>query len=349
MKLLRILTGIHAGAEVRLTEGSHRIGSDDEAEIRISDWLGADVVLDVDASGLVRATRNTSEAAPSEGQDQDETIDPGTVVMLDFVPMQFDESVLCIGDEEMEWPSDLALLATLLQKPVEEERAAELATREAMRAKRRRMAGIVSACAVLGTVAVIGTFMLTTSDSRAALAPSTPDLLGRLNRSLDSAHLTELHASSGAQGRIVVSGMVPGSSEDYAVRRIIDTLPPGGRERVLRQYGIADNTARSVEDALQIEGAHVRYEGHGTFVVGGRVASLAALQGAVARVKPDLDKSVRQLRIEASDGGEAAPAAAASSVYSALLSADGLRYAQTPDGVKHIYVNEDEQAATDGP
>ncbi|MCA3931849.1 FHA domain-containing protein [Burkholderia sp.] len=48
MKLLRILTGHHAGAQVHLEPGAYRVGADDDADIQLTDWRGADVLLVVE-------------------------------------------------------------------------------------------------------------------------------------------------------------------------------------------------------------------------------------------------------------------------------------------------------------
>lgn len=58
MKLLRILTGVHAGAQLRLSPAGYRLGADDDADIRISDWSGADLLLTLDEAGIVRARRS---------------------------------------------------------------------------------------------------------------------------------------------------------------------------------------------------------------------------------------------------------------------------------------------------
>ncbi|MBN3775850.1 type III secretion system protein, partial [Burkholderia sp. Se-20378] len=63
MKLLRILTGLHAGAEIALDAGEHRIGAGDDAEIRINDWRDGDLLLSIDAQGVTRARRAASVPA----------------------------------------------------------------------------------------------------------------------------------------------------------------------------------------------------------------------------------------------------------------------------------------------
>jgi len=61
MQLLRILTGLHAGAQLQVAPGRHRIGSDDDADIRLTDWQGPDAVLNIDATGVTRIALASAE------------------------------------------------------------------------------------------------------------------------------------------------------------------------------------------------------------------------------------------------------------------------------------------------
>ena len=123
MKQLRILTGIHAGATAPLGPGRYRIDADDDADIRITDWTGSSAVVEVGDSDVVTVRRlaaqaphvDASDEAGTQGPEAERVEDTAPVFMLDFLPMQFDQSVICIGPDDVEWPSDLALLSTLLK------------------------------------------------------------------------------------------------------------------------------------------------------------------------------------------------------------------------------------------
>ncbi|MEX3762213.1 secretion protein [Paraburkholderia phenoliruptrix] len=354
-KLLRILTGVHAGAELRLGAGVHRIGADDDADIRISDWRGDEVSLVVDAGGVVSARRSKPVMAASEGEVEsgfaaNESIrhdsnaaktddmrasegddEPGTVILLEFVPMQFGDTVICIGSDDAAWPSDLDLLSTLLVKPDETRRAAE-------RSRRRRMTGIVSACAMLGALLVIGSVMLTTAVSRAALPRDAGDLAQRVNLELAAAHLKELHAQ--ARGSTVtVSGMVATADEDTQVRKMLMRMSPN---RIARHYDIAQNDVRNIADSLAMEGLKVAYTGRGTFEISGKAANPHDVEAAVARMRHDLSDNVKDVRVRVAQAEDAMPSAPS---FSFLMSSDDVRYGQTPDGVKHIYTLPENPAA----
>jgi type III secretion protein D len=335
MKLLRILTGHHAGAQVVLTPGTYRIGADDDADIHLTDWRGADVLLTMDDSGAVCSER-------LETQAQDSALDPCKTWMVDFVPMQFDDTVLCIGWADATWPSDIALLSTMINGS--DDAAADAPD---PRVKKRRYAGIAVACAAL-SVAVIGvSFALTTNVSRAALAPPDVQLEQRLNRALKDAHLNELHVepdgTSGKEGqaRVIATGMVRSASDDYIARQLFDRARPG---IVARRYGVADDTARGIREAIGIEGVQVTYDGQGVFTVSGTVADKARAEQALERARSDFGKRVKTLRVALDDVAKPAPEPKKGS-YIALVSSGDVQYAQTPDGVKHIYAAPEDSGA----
>jgi len=329
MKLLRILTGVHAGVELHLDAGAHRIGSDDDADIRISDWSGADVLLTVDETGVVSAQRLLPESQaltqPASAHDGAGTMDPGTVLLIDFVPMRFDDTVLCVGANDAVWPSDLDLLSTLLVKPQE-------ARHEAERSRQRKLVGAVLGCAMLGAVVVIGSVLITTVVSRAALPRDSGDLAQRVNRALAQAHMSELHARPHGNN-VIVSGMVPTTEDDATVRRVLTQL---SSTAIKRQYDIAQNDARDIEDALGAQQVHVAYAGQGAFNITGKVANPADVETVLTRIRHDLSTNVKELRMQLTQSNDSAPPPPS---FSELMSSDDVRYATTPDGVKHIYVD----------
>lgn len=341
-KLLRILTGVHAGAELRLREGTHRVAADDDADIRITDWHGEDIVLAVDATGLVSARRAAAQTAlaadTTEGATYAErTVENGSehddsaVLLVDFVPMQFGDTVVCIGPEDATWPSDLDLLSTLLVKPHE-------ARHEAERSSRRKLVGAMLGCAMLGAIIVIGSVLITTVVSRAA-HPSTPDTLAqRINEQLAAAHLSEVRAEV-RNTRITINGMVGTAQDDAAVRALIARVPS---TPVARQYDIAQNDVRNIEESLGMPGVQVKYAGHGVFEIAGTVDNPSNLSARLATMRHDFSPNIKELRVQVKQS-EASMAPPES--YSELMASDDIRYAETPDGVKHIYALPDAASA----
>ncbi|CAD6555330.1 type III secretion protein [Paraburkholderia sabiae] len=351
MKQLRILTGIHAGATAPLAPGLHRIDADDDADIRITDWTGPSAIVEVGENDVVTVRRlaadvpvNVEEEAqsvdanePEAHASSNETVeDTAPVFMLDFLPMQFDQSVICIGPDDVEWPSDLALLSTLL-KPGQSDDA----TSNAVRSRRRTFVAIGAACVALAIVACAGALSLTTR-AKASMLPNDVAAMENVNREFASAHLNELRASLDGHGGVLVRGLVANESENLAARRLLATITS---PRVQAQYGIAEVIRRSIGESLPVAGISVHYDGSGVFSIAGKDVDMDALQQGVKRIRPDLPANVKDIRIDAT-GAEQADAPAGAS-YIAIVSSDTVRYAQTPDGVKHIFILDNPTPASD--
>jgi type III secretion protein D len=320
MKSLRILTGVHAGAQVSLTAGTYRIGVDEAADIRLTDWVGPDAQLDLNEAGLANIWRVTE---PGE-QDQ---LSSGVVILLtDFVPMQFDELVVCIGPEGEVWPSDVDLLSTLLASPVKHELASVR-----QQQKRRRKTAAIAGLALLGGIIVAGVLLGTMQLSKAAYPRDPADRARQIELALSQAHYTDLHVQISGSA-VVVSGLVSTPADDIAVRTLLQRVAPFGVER---RYDDAQLDARSIEDSISIDGIHTEYIGKGKFAITGEVAAEGQLESALARVRSDLSPNIKQIIVRATQTAHAAPED--SQKYSEMVSSDNVEYVETPDGVKHIY------------
>jgi type III secretion protein D len=95
---------------------------------------------------------------------------------------------------------------------------------------------------------------------------------------------------------------------------------------------------------LPVSGISVHYDGGGVFAIAGKDVDMDALQQGVKRIRPDLPTNVKDIRIDAT-GAEQADAPAGAS-YIAIVSSDTVRYAQTPDGVKHIFILDNDANAS---
>ncbi|WP_324658265.1 HrpD5 family protein [Burkholderia thailandensis] len=323
MKLLRILTGLHAGAEIALDAGEHRIGAGDDAEVRITDWRDGDLLLSIDAQGTTRARRAAS--VPTETAADPFDADGSPLLMLDFVPVPFGETALCVGPADGAWPSDLELLATLWAPPP----GADAARRGAQRK--------LAACAAAGGALVAGLLamgaMLASAHPSAPPAVETVDALAnRVGGELKRAGYAELRAAPrGAM--VAVTGMVATPADDLAARKLLERL--AGR-RIERQYDVAQDDAQSIGESLGASGtsgATVAYAGQGRFRVSGVVPDLARLRAAVERVRADVGPNVRAIDVDARQSGDAPVPVA----YSGMLEIGDVRYIETPDGVKHVF------------
>ncbi|MEB4734102.1 secretion protein, partial [Burkholderia contaminans] len=181
---------------LQLAPGQHRVHGGADADIRLTDWSGPDVTLDVDPSGVVRAI--TRIDAP-DTTPADTAAEPETVILVDFVPMRFGETILCVGPDDVPWPSDLDLLSTLLTRPAD-------ARVDAERRKRRRYYGALVACIAIGIVAGTAVLLTTAPDSEAALRHGADYRTTRIQDALAAAHMTELQVRT-VGNTSVVTGM----------------------------------------------------------------------------------------------------------------------------------------------
>jgi type III secretion protein D len=191
-------------------------------------------------------------------------------------------------------------------------------------------------------VIVAVSLLTTTQMSRAALPRNADDRAQRVGEALAAAHVSGLHAHA-LGSTVVVTGMVATPADDQAVRTLLDRISQNG---ISRNYDVAQNDARSIEDSLGIAGVHVEYQGGGTFAVTGKVNSRADLDAALARVRADLDANVRSVVVQASESAGTTDTPNEAS-YSEMISSDDVKYAETPDGVKHIYAVDPPASASD--
>ncbi|MGU7816503.1 type III secretion system protein [Burkholderia sp. AW49-1] len=314
MKSLRIITGFHSGAQLDLPAGSHTIGTGCDDDIRITDWTAPTIELVVDDQSVqLRRNECIEEDESAAGLGDPVTVD-------DFVPAQFGDIVMCVGPADVEWPSDVELLSTLFVKPDNGHQPAE------RRPYRRgsAIAGVTACC-----VALLASLSLWPAQPAKASAPV--DLAARVRDAVAHANVRGL-AVERAGDDIAITGMVPNYADDVRVRKALADIEPS---RVKRRYSVAENDVQNIQDALGIAGANVAYRGNGTFEIDGTVASLKALDAAVARVRSDLTANVKDILVRATEIQKPE----VRQVVSQLISANGVRYTQTPDGVKHIYAS----------
>lgn len=314
MKILRILTGTHAGIQARLTPGRYRIGKGDDTDICITDWDDDDVLVELDELGLISA-RRANAAAP----------DQSVVRIPDFVAFPFGTTVVCFGDEDAPWPPDIELLAGMYRG----NGAAEDGEHHAPAARRR--AHVLLAVVMLGALLVGGGSVIANVWPERGAAPPPRDarsVAAQLEQQLRDAHIAGLHAR--AQGdTVVVDGIVAETSQDIATREL---LVRSGYHAIARQYDVAHDDVASIEESIGIEGVHVRYAGEGIFEVTGVTPSIARLTAALSPLRADLSANIKRLDVNVVEAPDASAV-----LYSAMLDVGATRYMQTTDGVKHVF------------
>ncbi|PRG03965.1 HrpD5 family protein [Burkholderia ambifaria] len=330
MKILRILTGTHAGIQARLTPGRYRIGKDDDTDICITDWDDEEIVVDIDEAGIVRA-QHQPEAPDAPGDADAPDAHPVVVLIPDFVPFPFGVTVLCFGNEDAAWPPDIQLLASMYNGDAAASASRHTASGPLAPNPARRTVRVIGAGAMLVAFLTAGATLVYARlwPSPGATGPRTAAALAQqINAALHDAKLADLHAQDHG-ATVVVDGIVSTSADDVAVRTLLARL--GGN--VARAYDVAQSDVASIQDSLGIDGLRVSYAGGGVFSINGAVPSLTQFRDGLNRLRADLDGNVRRIDVDVTE----APSTIPSLVYTSMMAVGDTRYVQTPDGVKHLF------------
>lgn len=308
MKQLRILTGLHAGVQLLLNRRQYRIASDEDADLQISDWDQAPLILTLDEQGS-----DVSLALSLTGNDGQ----PGSPLgrLEDFLPRRFGDIVLCAGPDQAEWPSDVTLMAALMSPP----KPAAVPRRSSLGLKAGALVGVV---ALMGGLVTVLTTQTATSAPVVAASP-----LERIQTALRRAQVEGLLVRQ-VDRRVVVEGLLP-STADMA--RVRTALQPFGEDQLLHRYAAASDIVRQIGDALNRPGLRVAYRGNGVFAIEGQDADPAQLQNDARRVAADIGPLVRRIDVAVA---ETLPTAKVR--VGAMWAGDGLQYVQTADGTKHL-------------
>lgn len=326
-KEIRLLTGRHAGARIKLEPTQMRIGSDDEAHIQISDWDQPAMQL----SQHEDASVTISDAAH-----------PGDAIVLeDFKPRRFGNVVLCTGDADAQWPSDIELLETLLAPAAQPtpdaivvpEPSAASATPPAPAPGKHRRGLRVAGTAGIAVLAIGGAGIalpavlhprIDGSLHGVARQPSADDLRAALAR----LHQPDVTITPQG-GRFDVVGLVPDRAGEALVRTTLETIAPG---KIIWRIGCVDEITRDLLESLHDPALRVRYLGRREFGVTGVAKDAHAAQATLMQLSADLAPMVTQVTQQiAPDERMPMPATVES-----LLAVDDLQYVEGGDGTKQF-------------
>ncbi len=337
MKLLRILTGLHAGAELQLDVLTQRIGKDDEADIRLADWTEPSMRITFDEHGEVQLETLDNEMLPLENAMNNSasllsaTTLSQKIMLADWIPQKFGGVVLCVGQAGGNWPDDKQLLSLIFspQAPVKEV-GDDLDILTAPTRHKRFL--LLAAAIIIGIIGInINILSQIKQRAHAEYEATVNTLPNQLQRALKQANITGLEISTRGD-LVVMDGMVNNSSDDAVVREIIERLNDIGR--ISPHYDIASRVAQNIAESLDLPNIKVEYLGKGTFQVSGIVTDLAGAQQALARLAPDLSSNIKKIDSRLTTIKGRPPS------YSGLMSDGNVKYVETPDGVKHLYTNE---------
>ena len=318
-KELRILTGFHAGARIKLDPTTMSIGAQAQADILIQDWNEGTMELATDAQGQVTIGAAGTADAPAP--------------LADFAPRRFGDVVLCAGPHDAQWPSDLQLLQAMLAAPAIDAAAddADDAAGEAVPAVPVRHASWKRTGLVAMLVGSVGAGVLALTVGGASQAANRPpvrpgiaDLRGALERLQEPG--IDVREQSGG---FVASGIV---ANGEAARKAHASLRGVAGNRLHWQVRPADDIARELAESLHEPHVKVRYAGAGRFEVAGTSRQPAAVRDVVERFRNDMAPLVLKIGVDVEHTDELAMAGKADSA----LSADSVRYIESSDGTKHF-------------
>ncbi|HVW50442.1 MAG TPA: HrpD5 family protein [Trinickia sp.] len=338
-KEIRLLTGRHAGARVTLNAMPTVIGNDEQSDIQISDW-------DQPAMQVIR--RDDGSLAIATGEQSSEVI-----VMEDFKPRRFGSVVLCAGDAQAQWPSDIELLETLLSPssspaPVpmalaaNNELAAAAGTASGTGTRRGIHAAAVAGIALMaiGCAGIALPAVLHPRGKSTLEANVVPPTAATLQRVLDRLHEPDVTVTQ-IGGRFAVVGIVPDSAHDAPLRTALEAVAPG---KIVWRLGCADQIARDLQESLHEPALKVSYRGQREFAITGVAKNANAVHETLDRMSADLAPMVKRIDQQfALNDSFAAPA----NVESALA-VDTLQYVEASDGTKQFIDSHTDTRHTNG-
>lgn len=315
---LRVLTGAHAGAELKLAPGSYSIGPHIESDIVISDWPGSISTLDLRPDGA------SIDRMPEEGGAEP------PIEMSPLIPVALGVLVLVVALASAEWPSDVELLRTFFDRPAQSSlpvAAAEPASALAETDSGRwRWWGLL-----IGGSAVMGlSFAVAAAVASRQPAPSPQEIdaptRGRSIRSLlDRAWAPEVSMVA-EKDHVSLRGWVRDRAQAELLKKTF-----ARDAQVKHAYAVVQNLQAVIADRLGEADAQVLYEGHGAFRITGSLRQPERAQRAAGELRAELGASVSGISFDApSEKTELAPDGKARSiVYLAdgqvMTTADGKR------------------------
>jgi type III secretion protein D len=313
MKQLRILTGRHAGARLRLTRNECTLGNADDLDVQITDWKGRPVVLAMEeGSNVVRISAMSGQGAAGAGR---------VTELENLVPRRFDDIVLCIGPEDdRAWPSDVDLLKRMLKRPRRRQESA---------GHRLRTTAVAGGIACTLMLAGFGVVLTDSTQQAHASVPVTP-LHVQVAAALARDGLGALRVRE-AEGKVIVEGLVKSTSDLALARQTLRRFDEG---RILHKYAAASSIAQSISDALADPALRVSYRGGGVFLIEGGVVDVDRLRTSASRIAGDIGPLVQRIDVAVA---ELPPPQRVH--VNAMLVTDELKYVQTRDGTKHLIVS----------
>lgn len=344
MKVLRILTGQHAGTSIELPlSDALRISAESTSDLQIIDWDTEPLILNTHPSTDMNAATISFQHADRAD------------AWLELVAQKFGHIVLCWGQSTAAWPSDFQLLENLLTPRTEElaadatpptsngsgndsgefsDTAPTTAPSIAEGQEHRRWYRWATAALVLSVVLVA--VALHRLLSRLPAPIETP-IAQRLQTAIQNSGVANVSLISTPE-KFTIKGLVASTSEVQKLRTNLDSLSIELSEKshptLEWQLVVAEDIAHSLSDAIALPEVQVRHLQFGQFEVSGAAQDMARLKAISAKVVADLPP----LGVTLSFDVEQLPPPVLMPV-AAMLTSPGVDYVQTRDGTKHIHMS----------
>ncbi|NRF72435.1 hypothetical protein HLB44_36350 [Aquincola sp. S2] len=319
MKLLRILTGLHAGAQLLLDNGMYIVGNQAGVDVHITDWKHAPIRLTVEEGQAV--------AIASLGADESANLE--MPALQDLMARRFKEVVLCVGPADDDWPSDIRLLEKLVRPEARPSKPEPKPQRSVLPAAGRQKMMIYAGAAL--SVALLSGFGMIVSRNNAHASQVSQPVLQQVQRAVQGVGAPGIMVRA-SEDRVLVEGLV---ADDGLASRLRAALRPFPPALVVQRFASGETLAQSITDALATPGVSVRYRGDGLFLVDGRSQDLDRLRADARRVAADLGPLIQRIEFAVAEmpAPERIP-------MSSMLASEDLRYVQTRDGTKHLFLKQ---------
>ena len=305
--IVRILTGLHAGAEILLSQGSHEIGSGLDCTVVIADWPVQRSLFTIEKYETGSPLLRFHDAALTAPFGMNQAVCFGNVVIV---------ASECAGDGGQ--PSDLALLKQLLTP---------LAV---VVPKKRRGAGTWVVGGIVIAVAITATVVVQSPRSAAA----TSGVRGAALSTLEQVKSTVAKLRYGGVyvamdgDRIVVAGIVKDRTEAKNLAAQLATLH---LDSVEQRYAVESEIAAAISDAIARPGITVKHLGAGRFEIRGDIPPGVMQKIDLKRLKNDLGSVVSSITFQ-----ENISNVQALDEMSNLQKQDNYQFKQGGDGVKYF-------------
>lgn len=303
IKEIRILSGRHRGAALRLAPGTWRIGADDAAGVHISDWLHAPVTLTIAEDGRMCWSGGDATADTP-------------VAIVEHQTLQFNDISLSIGDPDHVVDTPRCVAASVVSD------APAPAARGGL--TRWLALGAVAVPAAMLSTALLAMQPVHVSPA----APQLDSLRRQMPGLLAGIGQTGLQVNE-QNGLIVVRGVVRSGADASAVRDLLRRTAP---DHAVAHLAIVNDVLASITESLREPTLNASYAGDGRFVVTGTTRDSAVVRKHLAQLAADLGPAVRLLESRVT---EVRPGWSVADSDSAL-DTGGLRYVQSLDGSKHF-------------